>query len=57
MAVHDWMLNARAPRARVRRSKGRRASDRLPSLENLLVAGGITAWAWCAFEVLRLVLR
>jgi hypothetical protein len=57
MAVHDWMLNARAPRMRVRRSKGRRASDRLPSLETLLVAGGIVAWAWCAFEVLRLVLR
>ena len=51
------MLTARAPRPRVRRSAGRRASDRLPSVENMLVAGGIVAWAWCAFEVLRLVLR
>ena len=57
MAVHDWMLTARVPRVRVRRTKGRRASDRLPSVETLLVYGCIIAWAWCAFEVLRVMLR
>jgi len=57
MAVHNWMHSSAGPRPFVRRTRGRRAYDRRPSLESLLVAGGVLAWAWCAFEVLRLVLR
>jgi hypothetical protein len=45
------------PRPRVNRTRGRRATDRLPTLESALVAGGIVAWSWCAYEVLRLVIR
>ena len=57
MAVHTWMLMARTQRRQVRRSRGRRASDKFPSLESVLVSGGILAWTWCAYEMLRLVLR
>jgi len=46
-----------AARPRVRRSRGRRAADRFPTVESLLAAGGILAWGWCAYEVLRLFVR
>ena len=57
MAVYTWMQMARTQRQRARRSRGRRATDQLPSMESLLLAGGILAWSWCAYEVLRLAIR
>lgn len=57
MTVYTWMHAERVPRPRVNRTRGRRATDRLPTLESALVAGGMVAWSWCAYEVLRLVVR
>ncbi|MGH6955528.1 MAG: hypothetical protein ACREEW_02555 [Caulobacteraceae bacterium] len=45
------------PRARVRRSKGRRASDRRPSIEAILGAGALVAWGWGIYELTLLFLR
>jgi len=46
-----------AARRWVRRTPGRRASDRRPTIENLLCAAGVLVWAWCIYEVARLLIR
>ena len=56
MAIYNWMQAAEPQREKVRRSRGRRAADRLPSLESALVAAGILAWAWSAYQMLALAL-
>jgi hypothetical protein len=38
----------------VRQNRGRRASDRRPSLESMLGAASLLAWSWCGYEILRL---
>ena len=54
MASHTWMNHTvSGPRARVRRSRGRRASDRAFRVEGILAAIGVIAWAWCAYELIR----
>jgi len=59
MAVHDWMREPRASLApaRVRKSDGARERDRRSRLEMILAGAGLAAWAWCAFEVLKAVVR
>ena len=47
---------ARTARAWVRRNRGRRATDRRLTLETLLSMTGVVAWAWCAYQLLRLFL-
>ena len=55
MATHTWMnSSASATRAWVRRSRGRRASDRAFRVESVLAGIGIIAWAWCAYELIRI---
>ena len=52
------MRNSEAlPRPRVRRSPGRRASDRFWRLEAVLGAAVILAWAWGVYEVTLLFLK
>ena len=41
----------------VRRSRGRRASDRAVRLEAILGAAVILAWAWGVYEVTLLLLK
>jgi hypothetical protein len=45
------------PKVRVRRTRGRRASDRRPNLESVLAAVTLIAWGWCAFEIIRVFVR
>jgi hypothetical protein len=58
MATHAWMSSKTfGTRAWARRTRGRRASDRRLRLETILAAGGIVAWAWCGYEVIRIFVR
>jgi len=54
MAFRHGIFSDQATRLPVRRTKGRRASDRRPSLEGLLMAGAIVAWGWGAYEIAQL---
>jgi hypothetical protein len=54
MARPIWISEHYSPRAWARRTPGRRAGDRRLRVETFLVAGAVIAWAWCAFEVVRL---
>ena len=56
MNTPSWMIAERAPRKRVRRTAGRRASDKW-SVESILFAGVVIAWAWGAYEIALLFLR
>lgn len=56
MATATWVRTA-APREWVKRTRGRRASDRRPSLQSILGAGVILAWAWGIYEITLLFLR
>ena len=40
-----------APRVKVRRTPGRRASDRRPKLETILGVAVLLAWTWSMYEV------
>jgi hypothetical protein len=52
MATASWMKGpGDPPRTRVRRTKGRRASDSRISLESILISGVIIAWSWGIYEV------
>lgn len=58
MATHAWMhSNTVRSRAWVRRTAGRRASDRRLRLESILAAVGVIAWSWCAYELVRVFVR
>jgi hypothetical protein len=41
----------------VRRSRGRRSSDRRLTLETILAVGVVLAWAWGVYELTLLFLR
>jgi hypothetical protein len=43
--------------ARVRDTERTGARDRRSRVEMILAAAGFVAWAWCAFEVLKAVVR
>lgn len=55
----SWMRtpDILTPRKWVRRSRGRRASDRGLRLEAVLGAAVLLAWAWGIFEVTLLFLK
>ena len=60
MNARSWMrLPEDFSRARqwVRRSRGRRASDRAVRIEAVLGAAVILAWAWGVYEVTLLFLK
>jgi hypothetical protein len=57
MPARSWMQENITPRLWAKRTRGRRASDRHPSLEAILVAAVIVAWGWGAYEVVRLFIR
>ena len=58
MTAYDWNQDQANPsRSRVRRTRGRRKTDRLPSAEILLTVGVILAWGWGGFELAQLFLR
>jgi hypothetical protein len=52
--VPIWISDEQRPRPTMRQNRGRRASDRRPSLETMLGAVSLLAWAWCGYELLRL---
>jgi hypothetical protein len=53
-----WMhLSDAAPRKKVPRTRGRRASDRGVRIEAVLGAAVILAWAWGVYEVTLLFLK
>jgi hypothetical protein len=53
----SWMqISESTPRKLARRSRGRRASDRV-RIEAVLGAGVILAWAWGVYEVTLLFLK
>jgi hypothetical protein len=54
MASHPWMFSDLATRTPARRTRGRRATDRRPSLEAFLIAGVFIAWGWGAFQLAQL---
>lgn len=54
--MRDADTNA-AARIWVRRSRGRRSTDRRMTLETVLAAGVILAWAWGIYEVTLLFLK
>ena len=49
-----WIFSEETGREKVQRTRGRRASDRAPSLEAVLIAGVIIAWGWGAYELAAL---
>jgi hypothetical protein len=59
MNTPSWMLEpiSQAPRAWIKRGRGRRSTDRRLNLETILAAGVVLAWAWGAYEVTLLFLR
>ncbi|HEY3800784.1 MAG TPA: hypothetical protein VGL58_20715 [Caulobacteraceae bacterium] len=57
MPAPIWMQTANTTRDWVRRNRGRRAGDRLPSLEQVLTAAVVLAWAWGVYEVARIFIR
>ena len=57
MPAYSWMQEHNLSRPRVRRTRGRRRSDRLPSAEVILTAGVILAWGWGGYELAQLFLR
>jgi hypothetical protein len=59
MSSPTWMrMNAESTRRKwVRRSRGRRASDRALRIETVLGAAVILAWAWGVYEVTLLFLK
>jgi hypothetical protein len=57
MNTPTWMTTDTAPRAWVRRTSGRRAVDRRPSLEAILGAGALVAWIWVVYELTSLVIH
>jgi hypothetical protein len=57
MNTRSWMQTPEQTRTWVKRSKGRRASDRRMSMETVLAAGVILAWAWGIYEVTLLFLK
>ena len=57
MPLKTWIGTVDASRDWVRRSKGRRAVDHRPSLEQVLAAGVILAWTWGVYELIRLYVR
>jgi hypothetical protein len=57
MNTPTWMLTQTGPRTWVRRGRGRRASDRRPSLEAILGAGVLLGWAWGIYELTLLFLK
>jgi len=57
MPSRTWMNDQALVRERVRRTKGRRATDKLPSFEALLTVGVVLAWAWGGYELAQLFLK
>ncbi|HEY1749935.1 MAG TPA: hypothetical protein VGG29_01645 [Caulobacteraceae bacterium] len=58
MNTPHWMLtHPGQARTWVRRSRGRRASDRRPTLESVLGAAVVLAWVWGVYEVTLLFLK
>jgi hypothetical protein len=57
MTARSWMQMPEAPRAKVRRTPGRRASDQRPKLVTVLTAAVLLAWAWGIYEVALALLR
>jgi hypothetical protein len=60
MTTRSWMRDideGAATRLWVKRSRGRRATDRRMTLETVLAAGVILAWAWGIYEVTLLFLK
>jgi hypothetical protein len=60
MNARTWMRlpeDFARERKRVRRSRGRRASDRGPRIEAVLGAAVILAWTWGIYEVTLLFLK
>ena len=51
------MHDVDTPRVWVKRGRGRRATDRRMTLETVLAAGVILAWAWGIYEVTLLFLK
>ena len=51
------MQNPEQARTWVKRSRGRRASDRRMTLEAVLAGAVILAWAWGIYEVTLLFLK
>ena len=57
MNTRSWMeASDSASRVWVKRTRGRRASDRL-NLETILFTGVILTWAWGIYEVTLLFLK
>lgn len=56
MPLNNWMFSDGATRVPVRRTRGRRASDRRSNLEAVLVAMVVVAWGWGAYELAQLFL-
>jgi hypothetical protein len=57
MPAYSWMNDKNLSRDFVRRTRGRRRNDRLPSLEIVLTAGVIVAWGWGGYELAQLFLH
>jgi len=54
----SWMrISETTPRQWLRRSRGRRASDRGLRLEAVLGAAVIVAWSWGVYEITLLFLK
>jgi hypothetical protein len=51
------MTDFSMPRQWVRRTRGRRKADRLPSVEAVLTACVVLAWAWGGYELAQLFIK
>jgi hypothetical protein len=57
MATPIWINAEPTPRTPVRRTRGRRAADKRPSMETLLMLGVLLAWSWGIYEVTLIFLK
>jgi hypothetical protein len=54
MSTHDWMKSEYSAPKTAAKTAGRRPYS---ALELALMAAGVVAWAWCAYEVAMLLLK
>jgi len=57
MPLNHGMFSDKTPRIPVRRTRGRRESDRRSNIEAVLIAAVVIAWGWGAYELAQLFLQ
>jgi hypothetical protein len=57
MPAPTWMQTATTRSHWVRRTRGRRSTDRRPTLEQVLAGAVVLAWVWGVYEIVRIFIR